>query len=204
MSKFSKRNEGVLALLSKGMPDYQVCKMLGITVPSLENAIERTDEWLEEHPQDVELRLLYERALRARLENTLRGMQARFAALLDGMLSAVLIVNGRTGIIRQVNRQAETLFGYPQGQLVGVSVELLVPEHHRTIHPAYRIGFLASIRKREMGYHPPIFALRADGEKIEVAISLTSSSTDDDVMVVCTDYGAWRAATNYLQEESSV
>ncbi|HWA83226.1 MAG TPA: PAS domain S-box protein [Fimbriimonadaceae bacterium] len=178
--------------------------MLGITVPSLENAIERTDEWLEEHPQDVELRLLYERALRARLENTLRGMQARFAALLDGMLSAVLIVNGRTGIIRQVNRQAETLFGYPQGQLVGVSVELLVPEHHRTIHPAYRIGFLASIRKREMGYHPPIFALRADGEKIEVAISLTSSSTDDDVMVVCTDYGAWRAATNYLQEESSV
>lgn len=163
--------------------------------------MERTGVWLESNPEEHDARLLYERALRCRLENTLRATQARFSALLEGMLSAVLVVDGRTGIIRQVNQQAEDLFGYARGSLVGVSVEGLVPEHHRAIHPAYRIGFLASIRKREMGYHPPIYAMRADGEKIEVAISLTASAADDDVMVICTEYRTWEAARNQRQEE---
>lgn len=54
-----------------------------------------------------------------------------------------------------------------------------------------------------MGYHPPIYAARADGAKIEIAISLTASAADDDVMVICTEYRTWEVATNQRQEERS-
>jgi hypothetical protein len=67
-----------------------------------------------------------------------------------------------------------------------MSIEDLVPREHRGIHPAYRLGFLASMRKRNIGYHPPIFAVRSDGKHVELSIGLTCSSADEDVMVVCT------------------
>ena len=61
--------------------------------------------------------------------------------------------------------------------------EELVPEDVRSLHVKQRTGFLNSIRKREIGYHPPIFAKRKDGSRIELNIGLTATPTSDDVEV---------------------
>ncbi len=44
-----------------------------------------------------------------------------------------------------------------------------------------------------MGYHPPIFAVKGDGSEVEVAIALTATFSDEDVMVVCTEFALWTA-----------
>jgi hypothetical protein len=44
-----------------------------------------------------------------------------------------------------------------------------------------------------MGYHPPIFGVRSDGAKIDMAIALTATPIDDDIMVVCTEHSHWKA-----------
>lgn len=165
---------------------------MGITEDSLARALDHLTERIEATEINLnDIQLVYERILRRRAENRLRASTARFEALLDAMPQAVLVADGKTGIIKRANAQAAELFGYSAETLVGLSVEELVPERYRNIHPAYRIGFLASIRKREMGYHPPIYGQRRDGSNLEMAIALTASAYDDDVMVICSDYEMW-------------
>jgi PAS domain S-box-containing protein len=98
---------------------------------------------------------------------------------------AILLANGRTGRIIKANHQASVIFGYTPRELLGASVEMLVPSDIQHVHAAYRKGFLHSVRKREMGYHPPIQAVRKDGSTVDMDIALTASSSSDDVMVVC-------------------
>ncbi len=199
-SSISKRNAAILSLFSKGSPDSEVCRNLGVTGPQVEEAFELVSSLAEAGQLTDKDLLLFERARSRRLENALRATQDRFDALLHAMTEAVLLVDGRSGIIKRANERGDALFGYAPGDLVGRSVEELVPPQHRGIHSAYRVGFLASIRKREMGYHPPIYGKRADGELIEIAIALTATVSDDDVMVVCTPYEVW-AVTAALKEQ---
>ena len=49
------------------------------------------------------------------------------ASILEAIPDAVAAVN-QQGVIIQVNSQAEALFGYTRDELIGQSVEMLVPE----------------------------------------------------------------------------
>jgi PAS domain S-box-containing protein len=202
MKGINKHDQSVLSLIGTGMPDSEVCRNLGITVVGIEETMERVSDSIEGGRASEKVKLFFESASRHRLEHTLRATQARFAALMDAMIAAVFVVDGRTGIIHQANSRAEELFGYERNQLVGRSVEELVPEQHRMIHPAYRIGFLSNRRKRDMGYHPPIYGLRSDGAKIEMAIALTATPVDDEIMVVCTEYSVWAGLAQLAAEHA--
>jgi PAS domain S-box-containing protein len=137
---------------------------------------------------------VYEKALRRRAENHLSSLGARFQALMDILPQGLLVIDGRTGVIKEANTVACDLFLYDRTTLVGMSVEELVPGQKKRFHGAYRLGFLASVRKREMGYHPPIQGVRSDGSHVDMAIALTANSVDDDVMAVCTEHCQWKSA----------
>lgn len=192
MNELSKKDREILVMISNGAPDHQVCRQFGMLPAQLKQVLIRVARRAEEYDEADNAALFYERALRRRAENHILSLEARFNALMEGSPEAVLVVNAMTGAIQQVNDNASKLFGFSRERLIGRSVEDLVPERYRKIHPAYRVGFLSSVRKREMGYHPPIFAQREDGSEIEIAISLTASLADDDVMVVCSDYARWK------------
>ncbi|MGV3615116.1 MAG: PAS domain S-box protein [Fimbriimonas sp.] len=193
MKDLRRKEREVLTMLSEGVPDLLVCRKVGILREELATILTRIASLAENASTRPELAVTYERALRKRAENAVRSLEGRFHALLDASPNAVLVINGTTGIIRQVNERASAMFGYSAGDLVGKSMEELVPAKFRSIHPAYRIGFLNNVRKREMGYHPPIVAIRRDGSEIEMAIALTASEADDEVMVVCTEFRQWTA-----------
>ena len=52
-----------------------------------------------------------------------------------------MIVTDHDGVITFVNRQVEKLFGYWRGELIGRSVEVLVPERFQGAHPGLRAQF---------------------------------------------------------------
>lgn len=193
MKDLKRKDREVLMMLSEGMPDLLVCRKVGVLPGELATILSRIALLAEDASTRPDLAVTYERALRKRAENTAKSLEGRFNALLDASPNAVLVINGTTGFIRQVNERAAEMFGYAAGDLVGRSMEDLVPVKFRAIHPAYRLGFLNSVRKREMGYHPPIVALRGDGAEVEMAIALTASEADDEVMVVCTEFHRWTA-----------
>ncbi|HLH08823.1 MAG TPA: PAS domain S-box protein [Terriglobales bacterium] len=87
------------------------------------------------------------------------------------------------GKIVQVNAQAETIFGYSREELLGNSIELLVPERYRACHGGYREGYVEAPKIRRMGVGLDLFGRRRDGSEFPVEISLSPVQTDSGTLV---------------------
>ncbi|HXQ60480.1 MAG TPA: PAS domain S-box protein [Acidimicrobiales bacterium] len=82
-------------------------------------------------------------------------------------LPPVVIVDFQ-GIVLGLNKAAEQLFGMETADIAGEFVEMLVPTKKRWGHQAYRRGYLAEPRDREMdpGLYPE--AETAEGEIVPI------------------------------------
>jgi PAS domain S-box-containing protein len=121
-------------------------------------------------------------ALRAS-EALVKQTEDRFRVLVEAAPNALIMV-GADGIIALVNAQTEQLFGYQRGDLLGQSIEMLLPERFRHHHVGLRSGFLAAPGMRPMGVGRELFARRQDGSEVPIEIGLNPISTGDGQFVV--------------------
>lgn len=105
-------------------------------------------------------------------------MEAKFQMLMEAAPDALLITN-RRGEIVFANRQVENLFGYSKAEVVGKSVDLLLPERFRGGHEAYRQSFFHAPKSRAMGTGRELFGQAKDGREFAVEISLSPLETSD-------------------------
>ena len=104
-------------------------------------------------------------------------------SLLDAAPDAMLVVN-RAGEIVVANGQAETLFGRTHAELIGLSVELLIPSRLRAEHSHHREDFFEDQRTRPMAMGSQLSALRKDGTEVPVEISLSHITNEAGTFVV--------------------
>ncbi|HSB96271.1 MAG TPA: PAS domain S-box protein, partial [Spongiibacteraceae bacterium] len=109
--------------------------------------------------------------------------EERFRKVVEYAPSAMVMTNGG-GLIELVNRQAELLFQYSRDELIGQSIELLIPLRLRSHHPALRAGFLADPLTRPMGAGRDLYGLRRDGSEFAVEIGLNPIETAQGKMVL--------------------
>ena len=93
---------------------------------------------------------------------------------MDLVPDAILLIDGSTGMIKGVNDQASVIFGYSISELFGASIEMLVEEDSKIAHEALRQKFLTGARRRKVGHHPSLNAIRKNGLAILIDIGLTA------------------------------
>jgi PAS domain S-box-containing protein len=100
--------------------------------------------------------------------------------LLESLPDAVAVIDDQ-GAIVLVNQQTERLFGYRRDELLGRSIELLVPERYRHAHVAQRQRYFSRPRSRPMGAGARLSGRRKDGTEFPVEISLSPLQTEQGV-----------------------
>jgi PAS domain S-box-containing protein len=95
-----------------------------------------------------------------------------------------MIMTDERGTITLVNHQTERLFGYQRGELVGRSIDMLVPSRHRGEHRGYRDQFVERPETRPMAPGREVFALRRDGSEVPVEVGLTPIVTQDGLVIL--------------------
>ncbi len=121
-----------------------------------------------------------------------------FERMLDAVPGSLVAVDS-SGVIRYINRQTETLFGYAREDLVGGRVETLVPESLQPGHPAHRDAYFTHLKaqlllpRSERAKNAGVGRLapptcprgrRQDGTEFPVNISLCFMETDDGPLAI--------------------
>ena len=95
-----------------------------------------------------------------------------------------ILVTDCDGIIRDANPRALELFDYTPVELIGRTIESLLPERFRRAHPDHRENYAAHPRTRQMGASMNLFALRKDGSEFPVDIMLKPVETASGPVVL--------------------
>ena len=120
------------------------------------------------------------------------GQTTDFKRMLDAVPGALVGVD-RMGVIRYVNRQTESIFGYDRDDLVGKLVETLLPDSVRPGHPAHRDAYFAHLETRlpradggtaGVGRLPCPRGQHRDGTVFPLNISLCYIDTEDGPLAI--------------------
>jgi PAS domain S-box-containing protein len=108
------------------------------------------------------------------------------ARILDGSPDAILICDPM-GIVRYWNRGAERVFGFRKAEIVGASMDLIIPERLRARHWAgWKVAMATGITAYDDGRLLAVPALHKEGPQIsiEFSIQLLKDSTGQVEWVV--------------------
>ena len=116
-------------------------------------------------------------------EEALRRSEAQFRALFEFSPDAI-IGSDQRGRITEMNARVESMFGYQRGELLGQSIEILVPERFRHTHPSRREEYGSAARVRPMGAGLELFGRRKDGTEFPADIMLGPVETAEGRVVL--------------------
>jgi two-component system sensor kinase FixL len=106
-----------------------------------------------------------------RAEVALHTSEERWRSVIDSAVDAIVVIDSR-GIIEVFNRSAERMFGYSEGDVLGQSVNLLMPAPYKDDHDGYIATYLRTGQKKIIGIGREVVGQRSDGSTFPMHLSV--------------------------------
>ena len=116
-----------------------------------------------------------------------------------------IMVFDAKGTIVASNPRSLDMFGYQEEELIGRSVEQLIPKNHRDKHVGKREGYVKKPAIRSMGAGLDLEGLRKDDSTFPLEISLSYLTRENQVIVVAfiTDISIRKVHEKKLEEHTN-
>ncbi len=100
----------------------------------------------------------------------------------------IVVVNTR-GRIQSINPYALKLFMYDMEDVIGKSIEILIPGRFHHKHEHHRNTYVHNPKSRPMGLGMDLFALKKDGTEfpVEVSLGIYKNNSDENVIAFISD-----------------
>lgn len=116
---------------------------------------------------------------RKRIETIVRQSEERFSALIESSNDAVLTTTSRGSIITW-NKGAERIFGWQSDEVIGQSIQVIMPNEMKPLHQAGMDRYVKTGEAKIIGKPVELIAVRKDGSKVPVELSLGTWSDDSE------------------------
>lgn len=111
-------------------------------------------------------------------ENALRESENRINAIINTAVDGIITINER-GIMEMINPSAAQIFGYSQEELLGKSINMLMPEPDRSHHDEYMDRYHRTKEKRIIGIGREVTGLKKDGTVFPFFLSVSEVILDN-------------------------
>jgi PAS domain S-box-containing protein len=108
------------------------------------------------------LATVHDISARKRYEHALQESEERMRAVFETAVDAIITIDER-GIMERLNPAAERIFGYPEAEVAGKNVSMLMPSPDRERHDGYLSHYIDTGEKRIIGKGREVTGLRKDG-----------------------------------------
>ena len=112
-----------------------------------------------------------------------KKLEEDFELLVNSLPNAIILINNK-GEILLVNKQAVSLFGFSQKELLGKQIDILIPERFSKIHVTHQSSFFKKPEIRVLGERKELYGLHKDGYEIPVEIGLNPIETNNGIFVI--------------------
>ncbi|KAI8930119.1 adenylate and guanylate cyclase catalytic domain-containing protein [Entophlyctis helioformis] len=119
---------------------------------------------MEQSVYDAEMLMLVERRILNSVLNT----------VVDGIINIT-----PNGAITRFNAAAERMFGYKADEIIGKSINSLMPERYAVNHDQYLTNYLTTGIKKAIGRNRRVFGLKKDGTEFPIQLSLSEVKEND-------------------------
>ena len=110
---------------------------------------------------------------------SLHDSEARYAGAITSAMDGIISIDSRRKITI-FNAAAENIFGYSAQEVMGKTVDFLMPERFRAAHDGHIRQFAATnVTNRKMGRMGEIVGLRANGEEFPIESSVSQMGNGD-------------------------
>lgn len=160
------------------MAGILVFSLFYVILGRVEGSVQAVHRNLEKLVGERTRALTAEVAERRSKEEALLGSESRFRAMTESAVDAIISVDAAGNIVFW-NRGAQAVFGYPEAEVSGRSLTLLMPERFREAHTRGMACAAATGTGRVIGRTVELTGLRKDGSEFPLEITISTWTAEE-------------------------
>ncbi|WP_020589211.1 PAS domain S-box protein [Desulfobacter curvatus] len=117
------------------------------------------------------------------LEGKVEERTAYLRGIIDTAFNGIIVIDGR-GFINEFSPVAQKIFGYSREEILGKSINILMPEPYNSEHDTYLRNYLETGIAKIIGKQTVVPALRKDGSQFSMEVALNTDIVNGEPIFV--------------------